>query len=330
MRVAVIGEGVIGCSSALAIKRRFPSAEIVVYSDLPFQESCSFGPAGLFRVDKLCYRDFAKATFDHFAVLHKSVGPASGVKLLSGYIQSEDKEKLEAQEEIYGDIVYNFKWLNEREKMGLLVNPKNECIHFTSYASEGNIYVPYLKNELLKVGVAFRRQRIEDIDDLGRHVDVIVNCAGLNGGIVAGDGDIVTPIRGVAIEVETPWHKHFFYENFCNFTIPKANSVVLGSVKQIGRTDTIVTDEDRKEIWENYLRIQPTFKDAKVLREWCHLRPERKEIRLECIEKKLADGKKYLLVHNYGHGANGFTLHMGCALKVIDLIEKNTHCSSKL
>lgn len=41
--------------------------------------------------------------------------------------------------------------------------------------------------------------------------DVIVNCAGLNAGKLAGDDDTCYPNRGVALEVRAPYHKHFNY-----------------------------------------------------------------------------------------------------------------------
>lgn len=48
-----------------------------------------------------------------------------------------------------------------------------------------------------------------------------MNCAGLSGGTLAGDDDSVYPIRGVVLDVEAHWHKHFNYKDFITFTIPK-------------------------------------------------------------------------------------------------------------
>lgn len=52
-RVAVIGEGAVGTSSALALIERDPTLEITVFHDVPFEDTVSWGPAGLFRVDTL-------------------------------------------------------------------------------------------------------------------------------------------------------------------------------------------------------------------------------------------------------------------------------------
>lgn len=51
--IAIIGEGAVGVSSALALIERDRSLNITVFHDVPFEQTVSFGPAGLFRVDTL-------------------------------------------------------------------------------------------------------------------------------------------------------------------------------------------------------------------------------------------------------------------------------------
>lgn len=124
MKVAVIGQGVIGTSSAYVILKRFPGASVVLFGDRPFEKTCSVGPAGLFRLDKFENRRWAKASFDWFAEIEKTYpGDETGVKLVSGHIQSDKKENLEAQEKNFSDIVYNFRWLTEREIKSLFPEP---------------------------------------------------------------------------------------------------------------------------------------------------------------------------------------------------------------
>uniref|UniRef100_A0A0K0E809 DAO domain-containing protein n=1 Tax=Strongyloides stercoralis TaxID=6248 RepID=A0A0K0E809_STRER len=321
--IAIIGEGVIGVSSALAIGQKFPHSKITIFHDRPFDKTCSYGPAGLFRLDKEELKPLAKVTFERMAYLEKNIGHETGIKLLSGHIQSDDEKKLKHQERVMSEYVYNFRWLTDREKKSLFIDPLKYCIHYTAYASEGKKYVPWIKNILQKKGIKFIEKEINNVNEIGKDYDIVVNCGGLNGGKISGDDDTVYPIRGVVLELDSVWHKHFNYKDFVNFTIPMSNSVALGTVKQEHRSDTEITDADRKEIWENYLKIHPTMKEAKVISEWCNLRPERKVIRLESEMRELENGKKYLLIHNYGHGSNGFTLHWGCALKVVEFIENN-------
>ncbi|VDM70108.1 unnamed protein product [Strongylus vulgaris] len=50
--------------------------------------------------------------------------------------------------------------------------------------------------------------------------DVVVNCAGLEGGRLAGIPEDTYPIRGILLKVDAPWQKHFLFRNFTTFTIP--------------------------------------------------------------------------------------------------------------
>ncbi|KAL6732943.1 hypothetical protein Aduo_003646 [Ancylostoma duodenale] len=331
-RVAVIGEGVIGTSTALAIKKLLPNAKITIFHDRPFEKTCSAMPAGLFRFDNINDRADAKMTFNWYAELCRHhPGAITGVKLLSGHIQSDSKEALEGQEKAYGDIVYNFRYLSDKERESLFPEPSKYAIHFSSYAAEGNQYVPFLKKQLLDLGVVFEQRAVESVEELGNEgFDVVVNCAGLNAGKIAGDDTTMYPIRGVVFQVEAPWHKHFNYRDFSTFTIPKNESVVLGSVKQVNRFDTEITEEDRRDIWQRYEKLQPAMKGAKVLGEWCHLRPARDSIRVESVQRQTNNGKPYTVVHHYGHGGHGFTVGWGTAVRAAALVEKALGSRSKL
>lgn len=96
--------------------------------------------------------------------------------------------------------------------------------------------MPYLKSLAIQKGVEFKEQEVTQLDEVllyhlityhchfklaDNGYDIIINCAGLNGGKMAGDDDTVYPIRGVVLDVEAPWHKHFNYRDFITFTIPK-------------------------------------------------------------------------------------------------------------
>uniref|UniRef100_A0A7E4VW65 DAO domain-containing protein n=1 Tax=Panagrellus redivivus TaxID=6233 RepID=A0A7E4VW65_PANRE len=322
--VAIVGQGVIGCSTALAVLQRFPKAKVVLIGDRPFEKICSFGPAGLFRLDKFDCKPWAKASFERFAEIEKQwTAEETGVKLVSGHIQSDSEERLKSQEKNMADIVYNFRWLTDREKNLLFVNPSKYCIHYTAYASEGRRYVPWLKRQIEALGGTFVTKSISKLSSLADDgFNIVVNATGLAGGKLAGDDDTVFPVRGVAFEVHAPWHKHFNYRDFSTFTIPMVDSVIVGSVKQDHRDDLEITDVDRREIFDRYELLHPAFKGVKVISEWSALRPERPMIRLEKVDGVKSDGGKYTLIHNYGHGSNGFTMGWGCALDVVKLIEE--------
>lgn len=98
MRVGVVGQGVAGISAALAIIKHFPKAAITVFGDRAFDQTCSYGPAGIFRLDNYENRKWAQLSFERFAEIEKKFpGNETGVKLVSGHIQSDNRATLEGQ-----------------------------------------------------------------------------------------------------------------------------------------------------------------------------------------------------------------------------------------
>ena len=66
---------------------------------------------------------------------------------------------------------------------------------------------------------------------------------------------------------------------------------------------------------------------ATVEREWVGLRPGRACVRLEVEDLSVGgpQGCQQLLkvVHNYGHGGGGITLHWGCAAHAVRLVKQS-------
>uniref|UniRef100_A0A915MKC9 FAD dependent oxidoreductase domain-containing protein n=1 Tax=Meloidogyne javanica TaxID=6303 RepID=A0A915MKC9_MELJA len=265
LKIAIIGEGVIGVSTALAIRQALPKAVIKIFSDRPFEDTTSFGPAGIFRFNEDRYKSWAEKTFNFWAKLEKEESP----------------------------------------------------LNTGAYAAEGRRFVSYLKNQLGNT-VEYKTRKIESIKELANQdFSLIVNCAGLGGGKLAGDDENVFPNRGVGIVVKAPGQSHFCYEDADTFCIPVVGDdrVLLGTLRQDNRWDREISREDINDIWTRVTELKPSLKHSEVVSEWCGLRPDRKGgVRLE--HKLLEDdktNKQIHVIHNYGHGAKGFLLSWGCA-----------------
>ncbi|KAI1709662.1 adenylate kinase domain-containing protein [Ditylenchus destructor] len=93
-------------------------------------------------------RKWGKASFDKIEKEHSP--EETGVKLVSGYLQSDVKETIETEERRVKNTAYNFHVLTDREIKFLFPNlPKYAC-HYTTYAAEGRRYVPWMKQQLQK------------------------------------------------------------------------------------------------------------------------------------------------------------------------------------
>jgi len=62
-------------------------------------------------------------------------------------------------------------------------------------------------------------------------------------------------------------------------------------------------------------KIDPTLKDAPVIRQFVGLRPGRHAVRLE---KEVVNDT--VVIHDYGHGGIGYTLSWGCAEAVASIV----------
>ncbi|KAE9556325.1 hypothetical protein FO519_000508 [Halicephalobus sp. NKZ332] len=313
LKVAIVGQGVSGTSTALALLEEFPELKVTLFGDRPFEDITSFGPAGYFFIDEESHKRWGAVSFDRFAKLEREYGASIGVKYISGTYQSEDKEDLEELEHLNSDVVHNIRWF---------------ILHFSTYTAEGKIYVPWLKQQCEKHGATFIRREIHSLDDLAdEEFDLVVNCAGLHGGKLAGDDDQVFPLRGVAFEIDAPGFKQFSCDMIETFVLPLDRTVLVGTVRQKDRYDKTITDEDRKDILERVYKTHPSLKFHKIVNEWCGLRPGRSLVRIERQTRTSRNGRKYEAIMNYGHGSNGFTLSWGTAQDVVgftrEILKKN-------
>ncbi|KAK3611952.1 hypothetical protein CHS0354_014029, partial [Potamilus streckersoni] len=134
--------------------------------------------------------------------------------------------------------------------------------------------------------------------------DIVVNCSGVGARQLVGDNSVES-IRGQIIRC------------LC-ICLCRSQEVVLGGISQIGDWDLQHRDLDREYVWKTCTTLLPCLQNAEIVKDWTGLRPARKSIRLE-VEYRRLDDRSMTVVHCYGHGGSGITLHWGCAKEVADL-----------
>ncbi|RDI62857.1 D-amino-acid:oxygen oxidoreductase (deaminating) [Nocardia pseudobrasiliensis] len=179
------------------------------------------------------------------------------------------------------------------------------------------VYLRYLWNRFEAAGGKLEVAPVSDLAELD--AAVVVNCAGVGAGELAGDPQ-VHPVRGQHVMVENPGLTEFFAEGGASTEwtsyFPHAERVVLGGVADIGDANLEPDPTQTEQILERCIAVEPRLAGARVLGVEVGLRPGRSSIRVDSERR----GNK-LVVHNYGHGSVGIAMSWGCATDAADLCD---------
>ncbi|XP_012136678.1 D-aspartate oxidase [Megachile rotundata] len=340
MRVAIIGAGVIGMTSALAVKNSFPMFDVHVFANEFSPDTTGDGSAGLWSPyllgttspDKVLR--WGGVTHRWMEKLWKEgLSRETGVALVPVYHVISDSQGFPDLNWIkltYGAhrlTVKELERLNEEHKS----NYKDGWL-FLTYTCEPVILLPWLKEQFEKVGGKLKKSNIHTFDELiDQGYDLIINCSGLGARELVGDNTVI-PIRGQVARVTASWVMHgiLVHDNDGNYIIPNFDSTVIGGTHQEDDYDCTPREEDFKFIRDGCCQIMPSLQKATVIKQWAGLRPGRPEVRLEPEIYKSSTGKEITVIHNYGHGGSGVTLSWGCAVDVVKILRNLTGLKSNL
>jgi D-amino-acid oxidase len=296
LKVTVVGAGVVGLTTAVALRTAGLDAD-VVSRDPPEATTSAVAAALWFPYRALpAYRvtAWSAATYTQLARLADVAG--AGVRMLEG-IEILDPD---APDPWWRDAVPDLR----RTAAG---------VRFTAPVVDMSVHLPWLAGRLHALGGTIDHRVLASLDELD--AEAVVNCAGLGARELAGDATL-TAVRGQIARVAAPHVTEWLVDQRdptnLVYVVPRERDVVLGGTAQEGDEDLEPDAATTDAIRARCARAVPATRDAPIVDVAVGLRPARPAVRLE------RDGR---IVHCYGHGGAGVTLAFGCAVEVAALLQ---------
>jgi D-amino-acid oxidase len=300
MEVTVVGAGVIGLSTALALEEHGHTVRIVAAASGAATTSAVAGavwfPYRAGPAHKVAAWAGRTATWLGDLARH---APDAGVDLLTGYeITTDDSDPW-------------WKDACEIRRVAAPVSGAPGSWMFVAPRCEPAIFMPWLERQL-RAPIEIRA-----VTDLAAEPgDRVINCTGLGARELCGDtalqaiqGQVLITASGDVDLATTITDDRDAEQIF--YVIPRRGELVVGGIARpwtgagLPPVDDAITERVLRQAASLGIRIG----EIRAVR--TGLRPYRPEVRLE------RDGR---IIHNYGHGGAGFTLCRGCAEDVIALL----------
>ena len=302
--VTIVGAGVIGLSTALALEERGHRVRIVAAATGHATTSAVAGAVWFpYRAGPPArVAAWAAHTRRWLEQLARDA-PDAGVDVLDGY-------------EITADDGHERPWWAANIEVSRAPAPvagAPMAWRFVAPRAQPSLFLPWLAS---RVRATIERRRVTDL--AAEPGEVVVNCTGLGARELVGDeliyplfGQLVVTARG-AVDANVTVTDHRSGGNELFYVIPRRDELVLGGCSRPYPPGAPI--ELDRELSARILADARALgvPVGEVLRERAGLRPYRLEVRLERAGR---------IIHNYGHGGAGFTLCRGCAEDAVALVE---------
>lgn len=314
-KIAVVGSGVIGMTTALCLARNAYKTTVVAKDR--HAQTTSASAAALWYPFKAEPKEKVAAWAQRSLAVFREMEsiPEAGV------VWPEFSELLlpEADLPWWRTTVEGFRY--DDQIVSLPAGRRRVC-HYYVPIMDTNTYLDYLYQSLKALDVAFVEADLSSIDQAFDFGETVVNCSGIGAIKLVNDHDL-HPGRGQVVRIKRqPSHLPVLDltqdPKFAHVT-PRLHDTIVGGTYEEGVFSLEPDPNETMAIIERCKAIFPALGEVSksdILGTVCGLRPVRSAVRVEPERF----GKSWIF-HNYGHGGAGFTLSWGCAEEIVSLVE---------
>jgi D-amino-acid oxidase len=340
VQVCVLGGGVIGLTTALRLLEQpraggGPPLAVTVVADAWSPDTTSDGAGAFWERRKDSHARWARATMEHYKrLLAAGRGDETGVGLIDGVNFSHE----DTQYDGFAEDVPAFRACTPEEVAAASAatgEPFRSGVRWTSVIVDSPRYLRWLMREVVRLGGRLAHARVDGLPALADHFHVVVNATGHAARELAGDASCHA-YRGQVIRVWAPHVTEFAtssagvgaeWHNTYVLPRPTSGVVTCGGTYQKDREFTGVDPGDRAGIWARCVALVPALASGVVIDDWAGLRPGRDgDVRIELEHVPLPSSSPSSpppplpVVHAYGHGGCGHSLHVGTADDAVALV----------
>lgn len=340
--IVVVGAGCVGLAVALQLLQAgYSNVTIVAKDTTPKTTSDQAGalwrPFGeVSPSNQATFTRWGAQTFDFLNALRQQHGSAAtGILLVSGF----EVFGREQPRPFWANDVINFQMLDTAALRAVGIGaPHTHGFAYTSIVVEMNVYLQWMHREFFRQGGQLRMAEVgslAEVQSLYPTASLIVNCTGLGSLALVGDKTLF-PVAGHILRVRAPTLQHFFMDaDNTTYIFPRSSDAIVGGTYFKYDGCTTPSLQNRNDILARAEKLVPELSQAEVVGEYVGLRPYREVTRLEVewpagkarppnATTPRSTGKPVTVpvIHNYGHGGSGVTLHWGCGVTVMELVRQ--------
>ena len=274
MKVAIIGGGIIGTTSAFRLKKRFPWLKINLIAAQLSPDTTSDIAAGWWEphldpdTPNHLVKRWAAETYNLCSSLARGEWVEELAELnkeMKGTVRRMQGMEVDCNDSFlnpsWSDIPADYRHLSEKDLkvLGLVRGNPVFGHSYLSFTWEPSKALPLFYSWLQENGVQIVKRKLESLSEIESEWDLVVNCTGLGSRDLV-DDTAMFPISGHVLRVKAPWVGSVMCDSRQEswaYIIPNRDSVVLGSIDIRDNWDTIPKNKDGENIRKHCEKLCP-------------------------------------------------------------------------